>query len=153
MMAMRHQRPELGREALDALTPTQAIIVRLIEQGSTNKAIADELGISIKTVQTHRAKINDKLGVHSSLELMVFLRRVGGAPGPGESLKGLLTYFRQRCLGDEAPARAECWLSIIWDAQIYAEVSAEAARLQRSYSWVVQQAWRRARDIIRAMEA
>lgn len=47
-------------------------IFDLIVAGYRNQRIASELFISVKTVETHRARINRKLGVHSSVELIRF---------------------------------------------------------------------------------
>jgi len=50
-------------------------IVRLLAAGKSNKEIAAELGISIRTVETHRAKIMRKVGVHSLAELIHYAIR------------------------------------------------------------------------------
>ncbi|MEY2489331.1 MAG: hypothetical protein QOC70_1273 [Verrucomicrobiota bacterium] len=47
------------------LTAREREIVRLLAQSSSNKEIATTLGISIRTVETHRATLMHKLGVHS----------------------------------------------------------------------------------------
>jgi len=47
------------------LTPRESEIVRLLAQGSSNKDIATTLGISIRTVETHRATLMHKLDVRS----------------------------------------------------------------------------------------
>jgi two-component system response regulator NreC len=47
------------------LTPREKEIVRLLAQSSSNKEIAATLGISIRTVETHRATLMHKLGVRS----------------------------------------------------------------------------------------
>lgn len=47
------------------LTKREIEIVRLLAQGDSNKEIATTLGISIRTVETHRAALMHKLGVHS----------------------------------------------------------------------------------------
>jgi DNA-binding NarL/FixJ family response regulator len=47
------------------LTPREREIVRLLAQSSSNKEIAASLGISIRTVETHRATLMHKLGVRS----------------------------------------------------------------------------------------
>jgi DNA-binding NarL/FixJ family response regulator len=51
-------------------TPRQAEIIRLLAEGKANKVVAADLGISIRTVETHRAKIMQKLGLHSLAELV-----------------------------------------------------------------------------------
>jgi len=52
------------------LSAREREIFDLIVAGYRNQKIATELFISVKTVETHRARINRKLGVHSSVELI-----------------------------------------------------------------------------------
>jgi DNA-binding NarL/FixJ family response regulator len=59
-------------DPLVALTLRQRSVFTLVVAGLSNERVARELDISIKTVQTHRAKINEKLGVHSTGELVRF---------------------------------------------------------------------------------
>jgi DNA-binding NarL/FixJ family response regulator len=61
-----------SNDPLDGLSPREKEVFRLVVKGYSNDNIARELDISIKTVQTHRAKINHKLGVHSTGELVRF---------------------------------------------------------------------------------
>ena len=64
----RGQRPSVG--PLDRLSPREREIFDLVVQGLSNQNVATELCISVKTVETHRANINRKLGVHSATELV-----------------------------------------------------------------------------------
>jgi DNA-binding NarL/FixJ family response regulator len=48
----------------DALTSREVEVLQLIAEGGSNKEIAAELGISIKTVERHRQKLMDKLAIH-----------------------------------------------------------------------------------------
>ena len=57
-----------GKKAA-ALTSREAEVLQLIAEGSTNKAIASELGISIKTVEKHREHLMDKLDIHDTAGL------------------------------------------------------------------------------------
>ena len=50
-------------------------VIRLLAEGKANKEIAVELGIAIRTVETHRAKIMLKLGLHSLTELIHYAIR------------------------------------------------------------------------------
>jgi DNA-binding CsgD family transcriptional regulator len=52
-------------------------ILGLITSGLSNSAIAEELSISIKTVETHRANIMKKLGIHNLVDLVKFSMRNG----------------------------------------------------------------------------
>jgi DNA-binding NarL/FixJ family response regulator len=51
------------------LTPRQREVLQLVGEGKTGKEIADILQISIKTVEFHKAKLMDQLGLHSTAEL------------------------------------------------------------------------------------
>jgi DNA-binding CsgD family transcriptional regulator len=54
------------------LTPTERHVLRLIADYKTSKEIAEELGISRRTVETHRTNICQKLEIHGSHALMKF---------------------------------------------------------------------------------
>ena len=54
------------------LTPTEKKILRLIGENKTSKQIAEELFISHKTVENHRANISNKLELHGSHHLLKF---------------------------------------------------------------------------------
>ncbi len=57
------------------LTFRQIEIVRLVAAGLGNKRIAEELGISVKTVETHRAAVARVLNIHTAEELVRYARR------------------------------------------------------------------------------
>lgn len=59
------------------LTNRQRQVLQLIAEGLSTKEIAAELGISLKTAQTHRAKLMHKLGVHKASGLVRFAIREG----------------------------------------------------------------------------
>jgi DNA-binding NarL/FixJ family response regulator len=61
-------------------------IIRFLAQGKANKEIAAELGITIRTAETHRARIMHKLGLHSLAELIHYAIRhkIFTAPGARE---------------------------------------------------------------------
>ncbi len=54
----------------DPLTPREREVLLLIGAGNTNQAIARQLGISVKTVERHRANLMGKLGVNNLAELI-----------------------------------------------------------------------------------
>jgi DNA-binding NarL/FixJ family response regulator len=63
--------PRAARAAvLERLSAREREIFDLIIWGQTNKQVAVKLGISVKTVETHRSHINGKLQVHSAAELV-----------------------------------------------------------------------------------
>jgi DNA-binding NarL/FixJ family response regulator len=59
------------------LTNRERTVVQQIAEGHSNKEIARTLGISLKTVETHRAKVMSKLECHSSAELVRYAVRNG----------------------------------------------------------------------------
>jgi DNA-binding NarL/FixJ family response regulator len=63
--------------ALDGLTEREREVLTLIAEGLTNQEIAGRLFISIKTVQTHRAHIMEKLNLHDRTELVRYAIRKG----------------------------------------------------------------------------
>ena len=62
---------------VEKLTPREEEILALLAQGHTNQEIAEQLVISIKTVETHRAHILDKLGLRKRAELVRYARTHG----------------------------------------------------------------------------
>lgn len=62
---------------LDALTPRQREVLQLIAEGKTTKQIAGLLGVSIKTIETHRAQLMERLGIHDVAGLVRFAVRYG----------------------------------------------------------------------------
>jgi DNA-binding NarL/FixJ family response regulator len=80
-----HARPSRGakqtdarpRTALEALTPREIEILRLIGKGRSRNEIAQELSRSAKTVDGHQERLMKKLGVESRSELMRFAIREG----------------------------------------------------------------------------
>ncbi len=54
----------------DALSPRETEVARLVAMGHTNREIAELLVLSVKTVETHKARIMDKLGLRSRSELV-----------------------------------------------------------------------------------
>ncbi|MBR9972077.1 response regulator [Magnetospirillum sulfuroxidans] len=66
-----------GEMNVPALTARELEVLRLIAQGLKNREIADTLSIAIKTVETHRTKIMQKLDLHNSAELATYAIRRG----------------------------------------------------------------------------
>ncbi len=56
-------------ERIGTLSAREQEVMGLIQAGKLNKVIADDLGIALRTVEAHRAKIFEKMGVRSAVEL------------------------------------------------------------------------------------
>ena len=69
------KRPDATAHTQVRPTPREVEIIRLLAQGNSNKKIAGELGITVRTVETHRAKIMLKLGLYSLAQLIHYAIR------------------------------------------------------------------------------
>jgi DNA-binding NarL/FixJ family response regulator len=80
--------PSIAHNALDrrsstrvedriTLTPRQRQVLQLIAKGRSTKEIAGLMGVSIKTVETHRARMMDALGLYGTNALMRYAIRLG----------------------------------------------------------------------------
>jgi DNA-binding NarL/FixJ family response regulator len=69
----------VSREAdpVERLTPRQREVLQLIAEGHTTKGIALKLGLSVKTVETHRAQLMERLEIHDVPGLVRFAIRCG----------------------------------------------------------------------------
>ena len=65
---------ESVRRRLADLTDRERDVMRLVIEGRPNKLIADELDISVRTVEVHRARVFEKMDVRSAVELANLLR-------------------------------------------------------------------------------
>ncbi len=61
----------------DSLSEREREIFQLIAEGRANKEIAELLGVSLSTVETHRAHIMEKLDLHSAAEVVLYAVRQG----------------------------------------------------------------------------
>ena len=75
--ARRRQDAEVSRR-LDQLTQREREVLDLIIIGKLNKQIADVLGISIKTVEVHRARVMEKMAAQSLAELVQNVMAIDG---------------------------------------------------------------------------
>jgi len=64
-------------DPLDRLTPRHREVLQLLAEGQTTKDIAARLKLSVKTVETHRAQLMDRLDIHDLAGLVRFAIRVG----------------------------------------------------------------------------
>jgi two-component system response regulator NreC len=65
------------RDRLDGLTEREQEILALIADGLTNRQIAEQLVVSVKTVETHRTNLMQKLDLHDRTELVKYAIRKG----------------------------------------------------------------------------
>ena len=68
------QQQNLLQSQLNELTDRERDVMRLVVEGLPNKLIADQLDISVRTVEVHRARVFDKMNVKSAVELANLLR-------------------------------------------------------------------------------
>jgi two-component system, NarL family, response regulator NreC len=59
------------------LTSRELDVLRLLAKGYTNRQIAEELVVSIRTIETHRANMMNKLNLHSRVDLMRYAADMG----------------------------------------------------------------------------
>ncbi|MBU1361299.1 MAG: response regulator [Gammaproteobacteria bacterium] len=71
----RRSRQQLLRR-VDELTDRERDVMRRVVEGLPNKLIADQLSISVRTVEVHRARVFEKMDVKSAVELANLLRQV-----------------------------------------------------------------------------
>jgi DNA-binding NarL/FixJ family response regulator len=82
--------PEVARAAVDEASPARAggdpyetltdrekQVFRLVAEGKSNKEVADELGISVKTAMSHREHVMQKLDLHNRTELVKHALKLG----------------------------------------------------------------------------
>jgi DNA-binding NarL/FixJ family response regulator len=68
------------RQRIETLSPRQLQVLGLVSQGLTTKQVAERLGISDKTVETHRGEIMKRTGLHDVVSLVRFAIRLGLVP-------------------------------------------------------------------------
>jgi DNA-binding NarL/FixJ family response regulator len=71
------RRPESTTGQLKQLTPRQREVLQLIAEGNTMNRIAKVLNISVKTVETHRAQLMERLDIHDVAGLVRYAVRTG----------------------------------------------------------------------------
>ena len=69
-----------SRARLAKLTPREFEVFRLVIAGRLNKEIGAELGVTIRTIKTHRARVMQKVAVISVAELVRLAQKAGVAP-------------------------------------------------------------------------
>lgn len=70
-------RREALSRSLAELTAREREVMECVLSGKLNKVIADELGIAMRTVEVHRSRVFEKMGVRSAVELSQLLATLG----------------------------------------------------------------------------
>lgn len=78
--AYRNRLVEEGSDELALLTEREREVLQLVAEGKTSQEIADQLFVSIKTVQTHRMHMMEKLDAHDRTDLVRHAIRLGVIP-------------------------------------------------------------------------
>jgi DNA-binding CsgD family transcriptional regulator len=66
-----------GENSLTALSPRERTVFPLLARGLSQREIASQCGVSVKTVETYRTRISHKLGLHSRADLIRFALETG----------------------------------------------------------------------------
>lgn len=61
----------------DSLTPRERQVLQLVAEGKTTKEVAVVLGVSVKTAESHRTRLMEKLGIHETASLVRYAIRRG----------------------------------------------------------------------------
>jgi two-component system response regulator NreC len=75
--SMQRLRDEGVSDSYELLTPREREVLQLIAEGKSNKEAAVALFVSPTTIETHRARIMDKLDLHSTAEIVLYAVRKG----------------------------------------------------------------------------
>lgn len=70
-------KPHQDESSMDALTPRQREILQMVAEGKSTKEIAFQLDVSVKTVETHRAALMERLDIHDIAGLVLYAVRHG----------------------------------------------------------------------------
>lgn len=69
--------PVSDETPVEPLTPREIDVLRLLVQGYTNRQVAEALHLSVRTVESHRSNLTNKLSLRSRLELMRYAQEHG----------------------------------------------------------------------------
>jgi DNA-binding NarL/FixJ family response regulator len=72
---VRYLRQRGLEDSYDLLTDREKEILQLLAEGRSNKEVANLLGLSVTTVETHRTNMMQKLGLHSTAEIVLYAVR------------------------------------------------------------------------------
>jgi len=74
---VKRTRSEADLDEIHRLTPREREVLQLIAEGQSNRDIAEELYLSVKTVETHKAHLMEKLDLHNTADLTKYAIRRG----------------------------------------------------------------------------
>ncbi len=75
---LRHKKMVgVGKQNPGGLSKRESEVLRLLAMGHTNQQIADKLFLSVRTVETYKARLKDKLGLQGRAELVRYAMRQG----------------------------------------------------------------------------
>jgi DNA-binding NarL/FixJ family response regulator len=72
-----HDPKHAGGDPYEALTDREKQVFRLVAEGRSNKEVAEDLGISVKTAMSHREHVMQKLDLHNRTELVRLALKLG----------------------------------------------------------------------------
>ncbi|MGH9660706.1 MAG: response regulator [Bryobacteraceae bacterium] len=75
--SMQRLRDEAATDTYELLTPREREVLQLIAEGKSNKEVASLLFVSPTTIETHRARVMEKLDLHSTAEIVLYAVRKG----------------------------------------------------------------------------
>ena len=76
-------KPQAARAPVKLLSSREQEVLKLLAQGYTNKEVGTQLSLSVKTIETYRARLADKLGLRSRADLTRYTLEMGLLdPGP-----------------------------------------------------------------------
>ncbi len=74
---MRHLQQRGLEDTYHLLTDREKEVLQLLAEGRTNKEVAQALDVGVSTVETHRANLMQKLGLHNTAEIVLYAVRKG----------------------------------------------------------------------------
>ena len=72
---IRYLRQRGLEDSYELLTDREKEVLQLLAEGRSNKEVANVLGLSVTTVETHRTNLMQKLGLHSTAEIVLYAVR------------------------------------------------------------------------------
>ena len=72
---VRYLRQRGLQDSYDLLTDREREVLQLLAEGRSNKDVANLLGLSVTTIETHRTNMMQKLGLHSTAEIVLYAVR------------------------------------------------------------------------------